>query len=216
MRRRIAVVNDVLSSGGHVLDYSQDGGFTFGSHKVALIGGLAHCEACASDGTIAKASGPKRLGFGGMREVALDKDIVNCRCPVPPTISASLAGDSYCDDEVERLGAVSGAGYGGAVAAAVAMADVGGTADQLTVQKPDPSTPLSEAQPYQFKADALRGSGDQLAARGVSEQDEAECHAKYEQDMETCNAGRALYNSPAYFRACAERAFQRYQQCRGY
>lgn len=217
MRRRIAAVNDALSSGGHILDYGQDGSFTFGGHKVALIGGLAHCQACHSDGPIAKAGGPKRLGFGGMGEVALDQDIVNCRCPVPPTISASLAGESYCDDEVERLGSVSGAGYGGVVAAVAAVVAHANTEPaQQSIRQPEGATALGDAPPYQLESDVASAGGDQLAARGVSEADEAECHAQYEQDMETCNAGRALYNSPAYFQACAQRAFQRYQQCRGY
>ncbi|MEZ0605696.1 hypothetical protein ACAX43_26540 [Paraburkholderia sp. IW21] len=76
---------------------------------------------------------------------------------------------------------------------------------------------LKQSTPLAFASNAA-SSGDamELAARGVSEDDEAECHAQYELDMETCNAARAMYRNPAYFLACSQRAFERYQQCRGY
>jgi hypothetical protein len=76
---------------------------------------------------------------------------------------------------------------------------------------------LKQSPPLAFASNAAN-SGDvmELAARGVSEDDEAECHAQYELDMETCNAARAMYKNPAYFLACSQRAFERYQQCRGY
>ncbi|MFM0472071.1 hypothetical protein [Paraburkholderia strydomiana] len=76
---------------------------------------------------------------------------------------------------------------------------------------------LRESTPLAFASNAA-SSGDvlELAARGVSEDDEAECHAQYELDMETCNAARAMYKNPAYFLTCSQRAFERYQQCRGY
>jgi hypothetical protein len=93
-------------------------GFSFGGHQVALIGGQAYCAACNSTGVIAKAGGPYRLGFSGMGEVALDRDIVRCHCPTPPTIVASLADEAWCDDEIEKHGAASdpsGLGSAGSV-----------------------------------------------------------------------------------------------------
>lgn len=160
MRRRIAVVNDSLSSGGQVLDYAQNGGFTFDSRKVALIGGRAHCEACKSDGVIAKAGGPARLGFGGMGEVALDQDIVRCQCAVPPTISASLAGESWCDDEIERLGPVSDTESGSAVAAVAGVAlsaSLGQRSGEQSMQQSSSSTPLGDAQPFTYQPDSPSG-----------------------------------------------------------
>ena len=73
-------------------------------HQVALIGGPAFCEACKSQGVIAKAGGPYRLSMMG--EAALDEDIVLCGCPKPPKIVAELAGESWCDDMVEGHGTV--------------------------------------------------------------------------------------------------------------
>lgn len=98
MMRRVAVVGDQLSTGGQIDHYEGplcawgDGG-----RQVALIGGLAYCEACRSTGVIAKAGGPRRINFMG--ETAADGDIVLCKCATPPHIVAKLAGESWCDDE---------------------------------------------------------------------------------------------------------------------
>ena len=106
MMRRIAVVGDALETGGNILAYAGPT-FTFGhtGHQVALIGGLAFCEACESTGRIAKAGGPKRIEFMG--ETAADGDIVLCRCSTPPRIVAVRAGNSWCDDLAEMEGIVS-------------------------------------------------------------------------------------------------------------
>ncbi|AXK61216.1 PAAR domain-containing protein [Burkholderia sp. IDO3] len=106
MMRRIAVVGDELETGGHILAYAGPK-FTFGDagYQVALIGGLAFCEACESPGQITKAGGPKRIEFMG--ETAADGDIVLCRCATPPRIVALLSGNSWCDDEAETEGSVS-------------------------------------------------------------------------------------------------------------
>lgn len=96
MERRIAVVGDELSSGGHVLPYGKSD-FSFLDHQVALVGGEAYCESCKRVGSIAKAGGPYRI-VDGSDEVALDQDIVLCGCPTPPRIIAKLAGDSWTDD----------------------------------------------------------------------------------------------------------------------
>ncbi|WP_322094578.1 hypothetical protein [Paraburkholderia bannensis] len=78
------------------------------------------------------------------------------------------------------------------------------------------STPLGDAQPFEYSGDSANSNVTDLAARGVSEEDEAECFAQYEEDMEMCGAGSATYGSPAYYTECSQRAFSRYQQCRGY
>ncbi len=101
MMRRIAVVGDKLETGGEILPYSGPV-FTIGAgHQVALIGGTAWCEACKSTGVIAKAGGPRRIGFMG--ETAADRDVVVCNCPTPPHIIATLAGESWCDDMAETI-----------------------------------------------------------------------------------------------------------------
>jgi hypothetical protein len=106
MERRIAVVGDHLSSGGYILP-AEGSPFTFMEHQVALIGGQAFCAACKSNGVIAKAGGPYRMEF--IAEVALDGDIVLCKCDQPPKIVAVLSGESWCDDGSERSGSVSSA-----------------------------------------------------------------------------------------------------------
>jgi len=98
MMRRIAVVGDELTSGGHVVDSGHVATLSFMGYKGAQIGGLAHCDACGSDGTIAKAGGPRRMGIMG-RENALDGDIVLCQCSEHPRIVASLAGNTTFEDE---------------------------------------------------------------------------------------------------------------------
>lgn len=104
MLRRIAVVGDSLEHGGQILPYTGPV-FTIGDagHQVALIGGQAYCEACRRIGAIAKTGGPRRLDFMG--ETAADGDIVRCGCSTPPRIVATLAGESWCDDMAETLGA---------------------------------------------------------------------------------------------------------------
>lgn len=98
MRRRIAVVGDTLTSGGQILDYEQKTGFRFHGHKTALIGGLAYCASCKSTGAITKAGGPYRIRYHTAHEAALDRDIVLCKCPTPPAIIATLAGESWVED----------------------------------------------------------------------------------------------------------------------
>ncbi|MBN3837802.1 PAAR domain-containing protein [Burkholderia sp. Ac-20349] len=103
MNRRIAVVGDSLSSGGRINSYSGPP-FLIHGHQAALIGGSAFCTACQSVGIIAKAGGPYRLKFQG--EVALDRDIVLCGCPTPPSIIALLSGEAWCEDRLKGLGEV--------------------------------------------------------------------------------------------------------------
>jgi hypothetical protein len=97
MMRRFAAVGDALQNGGAIQPYSGPS-FTFGEakHQAALIGGQAYCEACKSTGRIAKAGGPRRMKFMG--EVALAGDVVLCKCPRPPRVVATLAGEAYFDD----------------------------------------------------------------------------------------------------------------------
>lgn len=106
MMRRVAVVGDSLQNGGEILSYSGQG-FTIGEarHQVALIGGQAYCAACKSTGPIAKTGGPRRLNFMG--ETAADGDIVLCKCPTPPKVVAVLAGETWCDDQLEDFGVVA-------------------------------------------------------------------------------------------------------------
>lgn len=63
------------------------------------------------------------------------------------------------------------------------------------------------------------GGGDVLimAARGVSEEDEAECFAVYEREMTECEIKTAMLGGdPRAFLQCSQEAFSNYQHCRGY
>ncbi len=118
MMRRIAVVGDHLEpGGGQVLAYAGRPAF-FHGHQPALIGGEAYCEACKSVGIIAKSGGPRRMLFMG--EIALDGDLVFCRCPTPPHIRATQAGEAWYEDMAESEGVVaSSRAVGGGVASVV-------------------------------------------------------------------------------------------------
>jgi len=78
------------------------------------------------------------------------------------------------------------------------------------------SAPLGDAAPFEYVKSVAGGDVLSIAARGVSESHEAECFADYETDLDMCSAGRAMYQSPAYFLECKARAFAKYHQCRGY
>ncbi|CAB3782079.1 hypothetical protein LMG28614_01363 [Paraburkholderia ultramafica] len=78
------------------------------------------------------------------------------------------------------------------------------------------TTPLGDAQPFEYSEDVSSGDVQDLAARGLSEEEEAECGALYDRDMEECNFARAIYQDPRTYAVCTQRAFSNYQSCRGY
>ncbi|WP_446332854.1 hypothetical protein [Burkholderia pseudomallei] len=79
------------------------------------------------------------------------------------------------------------------------------------------STLLGDAQPFEYSADSPLENVQDVAARGVGEAEEAECHAKYELDMEQCQFARAMYGGDLRtYSLCTSRAFENYQACRGY
>ena len=80
----------------------------------------------------------------------------------------------------------------------------------------DVRTPLGDAQPFELGESTVSDDVREMAARGVSEGQEAECFANYELDMENCNVKKALYQDLRTLLACQQEAFQKYQTCRGY
>lgn len=80
----------------------------------------------------------------------------------------------------------------------------------------DPTTPLGDAQPFEYSEDTEQENAVEVAARGVSEEDEAECYTQYERDMDECNAYRSAMGGARFMESCSQRAFMNYQQCRGY
>ncbi|WP_244848607.1 hypothetical protein [Caballeronia sp. SL2Y3] len=80
----------------------------------------------------------------------------------------------------------------------------------------DVPTPLGDAEAFEYGDSSPTDEVTALAARGVSEEHEAECAALYDRDMDECNFARAIYQDPRTYALCAERAFSNYQTCRGY
>lgn len=131
----------------------------------------------------------------------------------PVSRAASADDDSGGFDWLGVAEAVAGAVLGGANSAEAG--DDGGMVDSFT-DTGDTSTPLGDAQPFELGDGA--GSGDvmDIAARGVSEEQEAECHALLELDLEKCEVARAMYQDPRTYALCKQNAFANYQSCRGY
>jgi hypothetical protein len=93
---------------------------------------------------------------------------------------------------------------------------IGRTTDAAAAPATDLSTPLGDAEPFDLGADPAPDDLMNVAARGVSEADEAECYEQYERDMDECMAYRAAMGGVRFMDTCSQRAFMNYQQCRGY
>jgi hypothetical protein len=112
------------------------------------------------------------------------------------------------------------------VAEAMAVATLGDDEDEgsdalaenMVDSSDDTSTPLSDAQPFDLGDSLDSDNVLTMAARGVSEEQEAECFAAYEREMEQCSVRRALLGGKNYrdFMQCTHDAFTNYQACRGH
>jgi hypothetical protein len=79
------------------------------------------------------------------------------------------------------------------------------------------STPLGDAEGFELGESTLSDDVMDMAARGVSEAEEAECDAQYAFDMAECQAAKALFGGDMRtYLFCKQRAFEHYQRCRGY
>jgi hypothetical protein len=96
MQRRQLVVGDPPARGGRILPYTPPFTMKIMGHQVAIIGGRVRCEACGSIGIIAKAGGPRRMGY--ITEVALEGDLCVCQCPEPQPLVSTLQSNSSFDD----------------------------------------------------------------------------------------------------------------------
>jgi hypothetical protein len=122
-------------------------------------------------------------------------------------------------------GASGGADWLGAVETAAGVVlgggddsgdDDGGDASGFDFASSDNSTPLGNAQPFEYGGDSPDGDAMDLAARGVSEADEAECFSQYERDLDMCRALGGPMGGSRGQALCEQNAFDNYQQCRGY
>jgi hypothetical protein len=80
----------------------------------------------------------------------------------------------------------------------------------------DARAPLGDAQPFELGESTLSDDVTEMAARGVSEGQEAGCLAEYEFELEQCNFIGAMYNDARTYALCRQNAFSNYQSCRGY
>ncbi|OTP77136.1 hypothetical protein PAMC26577_09220 [Caballeronia sordidicola] len=78
------------------------------------------------------------------------------------------------------------------------------------------TTPLSDAAPFKYSPSESGSDLLSIAARGVSESHEAECHSEYEIEMQQCDALAFHMGGARMMTLCKQNAFDRYQQCRGY
>lgn len=75
---------------------------------------------------------------------------------------------------------------------------------------------FSDAQPFLYSENARDGEAQDIAARGVTGADDAECFANYERNMDMCTVLRTAMGGQRFMDACSQRAFLNYQRCRGY
>ncbi|MFT4067569.1 hypothetical protein [Paraburkholderia sp.] len=125
----------------------------------------------------------------------------------PKALPAARASRSFERPRLPRLAADDGL--------AIWYARPGDVLPDGTIATPV-STPLGDARPFEYTGDPQFGDVQELAARGVSEVDEAECFADYHSDMGQCQVVRAMYQDPRTYALCTQRAFDKFQACRGY
>jgi hypothetical protein len=110
------------------------------------------------------------------------------------------------NDMVDRASAVADRYANGG---ASSLAD---TADDLA----EAATPLGDAKPFELGDNVRSGDMMDIAARGVSEAQEAECYAQYERELDECRLYSSMTQDSYTYVACKAQAFANYNQCRGY
>jgi uncharacterized Zn-binding protein involved in type VI secretion len=206
MRRSYLLQGDKSSVDGVVTEGIS--GMSNNGVPLAFVGAAVSCPACNTTGHIV-ASGPRWPGDVMGKQAALDGDLCACHCLPQPTMIASnpTMGQSFETNELAAMGYHSD----GSTIAAAATSEALGAGTSAASSK----TQLSDAQPFEYQASQGSGHVQTQAAQGVSEEDEAECHSQYEMDMEECSVYKGVMGA-RWMDQCSQKAFQRYQQCRGY
>jgi uncharacterized Zn-binding protein involved in type VI secretion len=88
MRRYTITLGAATTSGGKVVSASSEG--MIDGRPIALEGDLVSCPACKAGGKIA-CVGPRIPESWNGKNVALENDLVICRCPVPPKLLPNQA-----------------------------------------------------------------------------------------------------------------------------
>ncbi|WP_027821071.1 PAAR domain-containing protein [Paraburkholderia bannensis] len=102
MMRRTLCVGDRPETGGEIQPLETHS-YTINGHQPAIVGDKVLCLACNSIGTIAKAGGPRRHVHCG-KELALDGDVLLCKCERPPQMLSSMQSLSWFEDSGEGRG----------------------------------------------------------------------------------------------------------------
>ncbi|WP_186083610.1 PAAR domain-containing protein [Burkholderia gladioli] len=215
MRRGFLLVGDKSAVGGVIVDGIS--GMTDNGREIARIGSTVMCPACQSPGKIV-AAGSRLPGSMFGHQVALDGDVCACKCAPPPRMMWSDAIMFQDVDGGTESSSASSAGVATVAAAGSLAAALGanvGQAGPVAAASEDGASKLA-GEPFSYAPLPAAGDATQEAARGVSESDEAECHEQYERDMEECRFYKGVMGGARFMDLCSQKAFQRYQQCRGY
>lgn len=96
--RKLLCVTDPPVTGGAILP--NGGTYTVGNdgYPVAYLGDKASCQACGSIGVIVMAGGTRRMNFGDGKQIALEGDLLGCKCTVKPIIISDKANAQNYDD----------------------------------------------------------------------------------------------------------------------
>ncbi|SAL28258.1 hypothetical protein AWB74_01260 [Caballeronia arvi] len=143
-----------------------------------------------------------------------------------PFAAAMHASDIVMNAGLRRGGSVFGGGGAGfdwleavETAAGVALGSKAAAEDDDSGPMKsftDSTTPVGDAEPFEYAEGSPLSDVFDIAARGVSEAQEADCFFLYEQDLELCEFARATYQDMRTYALCKQRAFQNYQTCRGF
>jgi len=217
VERRILIKGDKTTAGGVILEgvaaFNEDEALAFHGAKI-------WCPACKSEGTLCNDGPHWPTSFDG-KEVGVENDLCICKCVPPPRLIASqdgmlmafepheLASMGYHPDGAPIVAAAS-------MVSAAAAAAFGGNRTSAADGSANTSTPLSDAKPFEYANSTTGGSSQAYAARGVSEEDESECNAEYERDMDLCKALSGPMGGARGLALCQQNAFLKYQQCRGF
>jgi hypothetical protein len=120
MMRLALCVGDRPETGGYIEPMTVGVPSSIMGHAVAFIGGAAFCNACRTVGVIAKAGGPRRRKHCGT-EIALDGDILLCKCPPSPRVVAAMQNISRHDDMAESMSTVTSSRAANSGVSSVAM-----------------------------------------------------------------------------------------------
>lgn len=204
MIRYFIHVGDKTTAGGTVIDGAEST-FGFGGQPLSVEGSKIQCPACGSVGVGVPVQPYRKHTIHG-KQALLSDDLCLCTVPVQPSpkliASRTDMSMSFTGAEAAALSAAALRGARRAAASASSAASSGSG-----------STPLSGAQAVEY-GDATAGAGTDRAARGVSEQQEADCYAEYERNLDECNLYRAITGDPYTLIACKQNAFKIYNQCR--